>query len=64
MSIVNKNSRRQKLKALGLEDACVFPMEDYSSISADCNRYGREWGKKFSMMSNRESGTVTVTRKA
>lgn len=64
MGRIDKDSRRQKLKALGLDEQCEFPMKDYASISTDCTRYGKIWGKQFSMRSNNEARTVTVTRTA
>lgn len=62
MSNVIQSSRSFKLRNLGIGDACDFPMESYAAISADCTRYGKMWGKKFSMKSNNEARTVIVTR--
>lgn len=61
---MNKNSRSFTLKSLGIGDSCNFPMELYAAISSDCTRYGKMWGKKFTMKSDNETRTVTVTRTA
>lgn len=64
MNNKNKNTRSFMLRSLGVGDSCDFPMELYTAISADCTRYGKMWGKKFTMKSNNEVRTVTVTRTA
>ena len=65
MGKTNKDSRRQKMLALEVgEETPPFPISDYNSIKANCYSYGIETGRIFSLKANRESGTVTVTRKA
>lgn len=60
----NQNSRAHKLRNLGIDEKAVFSMDDYTGVSSDCTRYGKMWGKKFSMESNNQARTVTVTRTA
>lgn len=60
----DRNGRAYKMRSLGLGEEIVFSMDDYTAISSDCTRYGKMWGKKFTMKSNNEARTVTVTRKA
>lgn len=64
MNKIRQDSRATQLRSLGLGDEAVFSMDDYTSVSSDCTRYGKMWGKKFTMKSNNEARTVTVTRKA
>lgn len=64
MSKVDKNSRRQIIRALGIDESHDFPLSQYSSVRANCYNYGVEWGKIYSTKINREAQTVTVTRKA
>lgn len=64
MKKYDPNSRAHKMRSLGLGDKAIFSMDDYTAISSDCTRYGKQWGKKFTMESNNEARTVTVTRKA
>ncbi|MCM1066421.1 MAG: hypothetical protein NC418_02470 [Muribaculaceae bacterium] len=58
----DKDGRAHKMRSLGLGEEVIFSMDDYTSISSDCTRYGKMWGKKFTMKSNNEARTVTVTR--
>lgn len=65
MSIANKINRRQAMLALEVgETTPPFPITEYNSVKANCYAYGVETGRFFSIKANRESGTVTVTRKA
>lgn len=66
MSNTDKKSRRQKFLALevGEEMKPPFPIKLRDSLKAECYSYGVTTGRKFSMKTNQESGTVTVTRKA
>lgn len=60
-----KKSRRQKFLALEVGSApLTFPIALRDSIKAECYSYGVKSGKTFSMKTNKESGTVTVTRTA
>lgn len=52
------------MKELGIGESHDFPLGKYAAISSDCTRYGKMWGKRFSMKTNTEARTVTVTRKA
>lgn len=65
MSNTNKINRRQAMLALEIgETTPPFPIAEYNSVKANCYSYGVETGRIFSLKANRESGTVTVTRKA
>lgn len=64
MSNANKDSRRQIMRGLGIDEGHDFPLSQYASVRTNCYNYGLEWGKKFSTKINKEARTVTVLRKA
>lgn len=65
MRHTSKKSRRQLFLALEVGDKpLTFPIALRDSIKAECYSYGVKSGRKFSMKTNKESGVVTVTRKA
>lgn len=66
MSDTNKKSRRRMFLDLevGEEIKPPFPIGLRDSIKSECYSYGVTTGRKFSMKTNQEARTVTVTRKA
>lgn len=61
---IDKNSRRQIMRGLGIDESHDFPLSQYASVRTNCYNYGIEWGKTFSTKINREARTVTVIRTA
>ncbi len=64
MAEASEKPRMRIMKELGIGESHDFPLGKYAAISSDCTRYGKMWGKRFSMKTNTEARTVTVTRKA
>jgi hypothetical protein len=57
-------SRRGMILDLDVGESIDFPMSDLQTIRTECSRSGLQYDRKFSTKTNRESRTVTVTRKA
>lgn len=57
-----KSSLLGQLSALEIDGQLTVPVSRASYLRSICSGFGLEWGKKFSVSTNREQRTITATR--
>lgn len=66
MTETSKNQRKKsllgQLNALEVGEELTVSVSRSSYLKSICSSFGLEWGKKFSVSTNREQRTITATR--
>lgn len=57
-----KSSLLGQLSALEIDGQLTTSVRRASHLRAICSSFGLQWGKKFSVSTNREQRTITATR--
>lgn len=58
----HKKSLLGQLKALEVGEELTVSVSRSSYLKSICVSFGLQWGKKFSVSTNREQRTITATR--